>query len=156
MDEFSNKLLTERLAEHAVVGIDSAIFIYQLEAHQVYSSLANSVLSGIVAQHYRGITSVVTLMELTVHPWRANMEMIAREYEALLVHFPNLQLVNIDREVARRAAQLRARFTLHPADALQVAAALENGATAFVTNDQALNRVASLIDVIILRQFIRG
>ena len=156
MDEFSGNLLADRLAAHTIVGIDSAIFIYQLEAHPIYYPLADRVLSGIAAHHYRGITSVITLMELTVHPWRANMEMIAREYEALLVHFPNLQLIDVNREIARRAAQLRARFALRPADALQVAAALENGATAFVTNDQALNRVVDIVDVIVLLEFVQG
>jgi hypothetical protein len=33
---------------------------------------------------------------------------IAVKYEALIVNFPNLTLANIDRDVARRAAQLKA------------------------------------------------
>ncbi len=95
-------------------------------------------------------------MELTVHPWRANLEMVAREYETLLVHFPNLHLAEINRNVARRAARLRARFGLRTPDALQVSAALDRGATAFVTNDLALHRLAEVIDVIMLRDYVRG
>ena len=53
-------------------------------------------------------------------------------------------------EVARRAAQLRARYRLRPADALQAATALVYGATAFVTNDRQLMRLASLLDVVVL------
>jgi predicted nucleic acid-binding protein len=37
-----------------------------------------------------------------------------------------------------------------PADALQVATALHHGATAWVTNDRGLERLASRLDVVIL------
>jgi predicted nucleic acid-binding protein len=68
----------------------------------------------------------------------------------LLIHFPHLVLVDVTRDVARRAAQLRAHYRLRPAGALQVAAALDHGATAFVTNDRALARLNELLDVIVL------
>lgn len=155
MDEPSYQLLAERLASHKIIGVDSAIFIYQVEAHPIYQPLADTVLSGIANQRYKGVTSVITLIELTVHPWRANLAMIAREYEALLAHFPNLHLVEINRNIARRAARLRARFGIHTPDALQVAAALEYGATAFVSNDLALHRLNDVMDMIILREYVR-
>jgi len=89
-------------------------------------------------------------MELTVRPWQVGRQDVAREYEALLVHFPHLTLADVTRDVARQAAQLRARYRLRPADALQVATALIHDATAFVTNDQSLVRVAPTLDMIIL------
>jgi predicted nucleic acid-binding protein len=67
-----------------------------------------------------------------------------------LIHFPHLTLVDVTREVARRAAQLRARHRLRPADALQAATALVGGATALVTNDRSLARLAPALDVVIL------
>ena len=92
-------------------------------------------------------------MELTVHPWQLDQPAVAREYEALLAHFPHLTLADVTRDVARRAAQLRACYRLRPADALQVATALVHGATAFVSNDQGLARLAPLLDIIILDDF---
>ena len=89
-------------------------------------------------------------MELTVRPWQLERPSVAHEYEALLVHFPHLSLADVTRDVARRAAQLRARYRLRPADALQVATALIHGATAWVTNDRGLVRLASSLDVVIL------
>jgi predicted nucleic acid-binding protein len=56
--------------------------------------------------------------------------------------------------VARRAAQLRARYRLRPADALQVATALVHGATAFVTNDRSLTRLRPALDVVLLDEFV--
>ena len=48
-------------------------------------------------------------MELTVRPWQLEGPAAARVYEALWTHFPHLVLVDVTRDVARRAAQLRAR-----------------------------------------------
>jgi predicted nucleic acid-binding protein len=96
------------------------------------------------------VTSTVTVMELTVRPWQLDRPAVAREYEALLAHFPHLTLVDVTREVARRAAQLRARHRLRPADALQAATALVAGATAFVTNDRSLARLSPALDVVLL------
>ena len=72
------------------------------------------------------------------------------EYETLLAHFPNLRLADVTRDVARRATQLRGRYRVRPADALQVATALLLGATAWVTNDHRLARLDPTLDIVIL------
>jgi predicted nucleic acid-binding protein len=131
--------LSGRLAGHAVIGLDTNIFIYHLEAHPRYQPLTQELLAGIQAGRQTAITSTVTVMELTVRPWQLGRPAVAREYEALLAHFPHLTLADVTRDVARRAAQLRARYRLRPADALQMEApslseitpetAIETGAT---------------------------
>lgn len=146
--------LGERLAAHARVGLDTAVFIYHLEAHPRYLPLTREVLTGVQTGRWMAITSTVTIMELTVRPWQINRPAVAREYEALLVHFPHLTVADVTRDVARRAAQLRARERLRPADALQVATALLHSATAFVTNDKALRRLSGLLDVLVLDDFV--
>jgi predicted nucleic acid-binding protein len=93
-------------------------------------------------------------MEITVRPWQLGRESAAREYEAILVHFPNLSVVDVDRNVARAAAQLRAKYNVSPPDALQVAASLSFGAKAFLTNDRRLSRLQELIDVLVLDDFL--
>lgn len=142
--------ISERLADHTVIGLDTSIFIYHLEAHPRYRPLTQEVLAGVQAGQWTAITSTVTVMELTVHPWRLGQSAVAREYETLLAHFPNLRLADVTRDVARRAAQLRGRYRLRPADALQVATALLLGATAWLTNDHELVRLNSTLDVVVL------
>jgi predicted nucleic acid-binding protein len=135
------------------VGIDTSIFIYHLEAYKKYSALTQKILSSMESGKWQGITSVITLMEINVHPWRVGREDVARKYEALLVNFPNLEIINIDRDVARIAAQLRARFDVLPPDALQVAAGLAAGARGFLTNDRRLSGLQSLTDIIVLDDY---
>jgi predicted nucleic acid-binding protein len=142
--------LEQRLKAHTLIGLDTAIFIYHFEANVRYLALTSLILSGVHAGVQNAITSVITLMEITVHPWRLQSANIAREYEVLLANFPNLMLVDITRDIARRAAQLRADFNLRPADALQVATAVNLGATLFITNDRQHRRLMPLVEVAIL------
>jgi len=145
--------LGERLTRHAIVGLDTSVFIYHLEAHRRYLALTQELLAGVEGGRWTAVTSTVTVMELTVRPWRLNRPAVARAYEALLAHFPHLTLIDVTRDVARRAAQLRARYRIRPADALQVATALVHGATAFVTNDRLLARLTPSLDVVVLDDF---
>jgi predicted nucleic acid-binding protein len=146
--------LGERVTAHPVIGLDTSIFIYHLQAHPDYQPLTQELLTGVETGRWRAVTSTVTIMELTVRPWQLNRPAVARTYEALLVHFPHLILADVTRDVARQAAQLRAHYRLRPADALQVATALIHGATAFVTNDSFLRRLAPALDMVMLDDLI--
>lgn len=78
---------------------------------------------------------------------------VADEYEVILANYPNLRIIEVARSTARRAAELRAAHRLRPADAVQLAACLEAGATAFLSNDRDLGRVAE-IEVLLLNDFL--
>lgn len=146
--------LGKRLARAKVIGLDTSIFIYFLEDNPKYSPLAQITINGIEKGKWEGVTSTITLMEITVRPWQLGRESAAREYEAILVHFPNLSIVDVDRNVARAAAQLRAKYNVSPPDALQVAASLNFGAKAFLTNDKRLSKLQELVDVLVLDDFV--
>jgi predicted nucleic acid-binding protein len=145
--------LTETLRRHDLVGIDTSIFIYQLEDSSQYASLSNEALDALSSGVFKGVTSILTLMEVAVRPLQLGRNAVADEYELLLSTFPNLLVVDLDRACARRAAELRATYRLRPADSLQVAACLHHGATALLTNDKGLCRVQEL-DVILIDDFI--
>jgi predicted nucleic acid-binding protein len=145
--------LIQKLTKLENVGVDTPVFIYHLEAHEKYAALTQKIFSSMENGKWQGITSTITLMEINVHPWRVGREDVARKYEALLMNFPNLNVVNIDRDVARIAAQLRARFDIRPPDALQVAASLTMGARGFLTNDRRLSGLQSLVDIIVLDDY---
>jgi predicted nucleic acid-binding protein len=144
--------LIETLRPHDLVGIDTSIFIYQLEDSPQHASLSNEALGALSNGVFKGVTSILTLMEVAVRPLQLGRDDVADEYELLLSAFPNLLVVDVDRACARRAAELRATYRLRPADSLQVAACLNHGATALLTNDKGLRRVQEL-QVVILDDF---
>jgi predicted nucleic acid-binding protein len=146
--------LSKRLARAKVIGLDIPVFIYFLENNERYGELAQITINGIEKGKWEGVTSTITLMEITVRPWQLGREAVAREYEAVLVHFPNLSVVDVDRDVARAAAQLRAKYNVSPPDALQVAASLSFGAKAFLTNDRRLSKLDEVIEILVLDDFV--
>ncbi len=148
--------LERRLARHTRVGLDTSIWIYHLEDHPRYLNLTHHLLFGIEYGQRTGVVSVIVLMELTVRPFQLGRPEVAQQYEAMLVHFPNLDIVDVDRDITRRAAQLRGEFGVGAMDALQIATTLNHGATAFLTNDLALARLSEIVDVIILDNFLDG
>lgn len=143
----------DALRRHRLVGIDTSIFIYQVEAVPRFVEAATTALVELERGGFAGVTSMITLMELAVQPLRMGRPDIADEYQSLLENFPNLTLAELDRDTMRAAAQLRAIHRLRPADALQAAACIHHGTTAFLTNDRGLRRVTDF-EVLTLEDFI--
>ncbi len=134
---------------HAVVGIDTSIFIYQFEDEPRFAALAEAVLNGLATGLFEGVTSALTVMELLTRPLQRGLVNVADDYHVLIATYPNLTVHPIDQLSARVAASFRAAYRLTAADALQVATCLHHGATAFVTNDHRLRRIKEL-EVILL------
>src|SRR5205823_2343575 len=89
-------------------------------------------------------TSVITLTEVLVQPIRQGDARLEQEYRDLLINSADFEMFPINSVVAEDAADLRARYNLRTPDALQIAAALEAGCDAFLTNDAQLSRVTEL------------
>jgi predicted nucleic acid-binding protein len=145
--------LSERLRPYSVLGLDTAIFIYHFEENPAYLPLTRELLSSIETGERKGVTSTITLMEIIVKPLALGQIDVARKYEALLANFPNLEIIDLDRDAIRLAAKLRAEYRIRPPDALQVATSLQYGAQAFITNDHLLKRLQNKIAVLVLEDY---
>jgi predicted nucleic acid-binding protein len=137
------------------VAADTTVFIYHLQEHPRYVDATERILESWERRSPRGVTSVIALAEVLVKPLRDGNEMAAAEYLRLLTSFPNLQLIEIDRQIAELAARLRAIHRLPLPDMIQVATAISRGATGLVTNDPALRRVKDL-DVLVFDEAVRA
>ena len=136
--------LGEVLARHDIVGVDTSPFIYLWEQHSRYLPLAEELFRHLRQPQVQGITSVITLIEACIHPQRQGRLDLVQAYENSLLHSQQIRMLPIDTALARRAVTLRAAYEIHVPDALQVAAAIESGATLFVTNDRRLNKVQEI------------
>jgi predicted nucleic acid-binding protein len=132
------------LDRHQLVGLDTSVFIYHYERVGEYLPATRVVMRRIARGSPAGVTSMVTVTELNTQPYLVGRPQVALRYVATLSRFPNLRLTPVDLPTAQKAAQLRARHRLRTVDALQLAAALQGGATGFLTNDRDLRRVNEL------------
>ncbi|MGH9199432.1 MAG: type II toxin-antitoxin system VapC family toxin [Acidimicrobiia bacterium] len=137
------------LRQHALIGIDTAAFIYYYERTLRYLPVTRLLFRGLATGVIAGVTSPVTLTELTVRPLALGQRQLVNLYTAVLSQHPHMLIQDITLSTARMAAELRARHGVRTIDALQLATALGAGATGFVTNDRRLSRVTEL-DVLVL------
>ena len=148
------KDLTGFLARYKRVGIDTMVFIYYLEDHPTYARLTRPLFEALESGKIAGVTSVITLMEILVHPKRSGKVAAARDYQDLLLTYPNLIIAEIDKETADIASDLRAKYGIRPPDALQLAAVLQAGTSGFITNDTQLKQVEEGIEIVLLDDLI--
>ena len=141
--------LSERLRSVNRLFLDTAPVIYFIEENPRYLAQVQPVFDRIDSGSLIAITSPITLSECLVHPYRLGQPQAVAAFRELIVYSDNVTFLVIDDEIADNAADLRARYNLTLADALQAAAALAAGCDAFLTNDPALKRVSAL-DVIVL------
>ncbi|HTC09633.1 MAG TPA: PIN domain-containing protein [Acetobacteraceae bacterium] len=126
------------------VGVDTAIFIYFIEAAPRWLPIITPLFQAADTGRIELVTSAVTLLEMLVIPYRANDAALAARYEALLTRSRGIHLMDLTRDLLRRAAQLRARIGVRTPDALQIAAAQHAGCSTYVTNDRRLPPVPGL------------
>ncbi|CAN5332593.1 PIN domain-containing protein [soil metagenome] len=126
------------------IGVDASIFIYFVERNPTYVDQVRPLFRSAESDELKLVTSALTLLEVLVVPLRAGNFLLAERYEALLTRGRGLRMVEIDRFQLRAAAELRAVHRVRTPDALQLAAALSAGCSAFVTNDRRLATPAGL------------
>ena len=135
------------------IGVDTSPFIYLIEEHPVYLDAVRSFFKKMDAREISAVTSTVTLLEVLVQPFRRGADHLAGQYRQALLNAIHLSCVPVTGEIAEEAARLRANYNLRTPDAIQLATAIQSGATAFLTNDSFLTSVPTL-EILILDQLV--
>ncbi len=107
------------------------------------------IINLIEASSLEAFSAVLTLTEVLVQPLKTDDEQLVREYRDILVNSGAYTLVSITATIADSAADLRARYNLRTPDALHVAAAIQTGCDAMLTNDSGITRVQELAILVI-------
>lgn len=136
--------ITTILNHHQKIAIDSCTIIYALEGHPQFGAPARQVFSHMFSEKSRGIISMLAATEVLVAPYAKGGLAHGRITSARLTKLPNIDWIPLTYPIADRAAVLRARTKCSLADAIQLATAVESGATLFVTNDCSLPALPGL------------
>ncbi|MEI7514245.1 MAG: PIN domain-containing protein [Betaproteobacteria bacterium] len=129
------------LPQGASVLVDTAPWIYVLESHPQFADRFVGLFEAAAKGHVLIALSTITLAEVLTGPFKAGQTALAKRYEKALLQY---RVVDVSAPIAALAAQLRAQYRLKLPDALQLATALDMGATALVTHDRDFSQVTGL------------
>lgn len=134
-----------------IVALDTAPLIYFIEEHPDFLPVVAPFFEALDDSELEVVTSTVTLLEVLVHPLRESNHEAVQQYRDVLINAQGITLVDVSADIAVTASSLRASYGIKTPDAIQLATAIQNGATAFLTNDSALKRV-SQIQVLVVHE----
>ncbi len=136
-----------------IVGLDTGPLIYFIEKNTTYVDTMRLFFRALNQGEFTVITSVVTIAEALVYPLRQGNTTLAQQYRDILFNSQGLTTIEVVAVIAETAAQLRADYNLRTPDAIQMATAISEGASFFLTNDARLPSLPGL-SVLVLDQLI--
>jgi predicted nucleic acid-binding protein len=86
-----------------------------------------------------------------VQPIKLKKPELAKDYEKIITSSTNIEIYDIDIEISKQAAILRAEHNFRTPDAIQIATGIVKGADLFLTNDINLKKAAG-IQMLILEE----
>ena len=127
-------------SEFGKVFLDTAPIIYYLEENETYYPGMKVFLRGCYENGAIFQTSVATVEEYHVYPYRNNDISVIGRFRRFLDDF-EIRVYEIDYYTALAAARLRAKYKgIKAMDALQLACAIQHNADIFLTNDRQLRQ----------------
>ncbi len=133
----------------SVVGFDTMSLIYFIEEHPTYSKVIDPFFEAIERGEFTVTTSMITLLEVLVHPIRSGDTNLAQRYRDILFNMDGLSIVPLEQPIAEEAARLRAFHNIRTPDSIQMATAITGGASFFLTNDTHLPSLPGLKTLIL-------
>ncbi|MCM1046463.1 MAG: PIN domain-containing protein [Candidatus Gastranaerophilales bacterium] len=126
------------------VFIDTAPYIYFFNRNDRFYERTKAFLSHCVRNDIPMVSSVITLAEYSVKPYRDDEKEFLDLFYGLL-NDTETEIMDIDEHIADEAAMIRAKYVGFKAmDALQLASAMAAGADLFLTNDRQLRQFVGM------------
>lgn len=126
------------------IFLDTTPIIYFLDEDANFGEKVRNIFEEIILSGKKMLSSVITCEEYLVYPYKTgNQEKIDVFFE--FTEDCDITLCDVNLKIAKKAAQIRARYTDFKAmDSLQLAMACEIGCDLFLTNDKQLRRFKEL------------
>jgi prevent-host-death family protein len=129
------KLDLLRLPHGALLALDASVIIPFLRGETVLGAAYAPLLEGIAMGRWRGVLSMATLGSLVGGALAAGRDDLAERWERVFSDPSGWILVNTTPQVIIAAARLQHRSALAAGPALELASALQGGATAMISHD---------------------
>ena len=135
------------MTDYKKAFVDTAPFIYFIEKDannpQYYDKVKKCFMNG-YENNKEFVTSVITMEEYFVFPYRNNNHSLIEMFNRFVATM-NMEMKEINQEIAQKASQIRADYKNFKAmDAIQLSTACIMGCDLFLTNDKQLKQVTEL------------
>ena len=114
-----------------IVFVDTNVVLYAVESEPTFGVRAQTRMASALAAGDTLMISDLVRMECMVLPVRTGDVALQKQYRAFFAR-PEVQVVPINAAVCDRAVDIRATTRFKPMDSLQLAAAVEHGASVFL------------------------
>ena len=139
--------------ENYFFALDICVLIYFFENHTLYGEIMRTILDTISNTKNDFYISSIAIVEILPNAYRHYPE-LSQVYEQFFQEESNqCSIVPVYESTAVLASSLIVKYNLMLPDSIQIACALEGGATHFLTNDKTLKKVTEL-KVICLDDFL--
>lgn len=138
--------LVDGFKSATTVALDTNIFVYAYQ-NKPRSKDALQILEKIKSTGIRCFISVLVFEEFLVGVYKQKLEKSVSSYEDFLTSSGLFTVVDMDRQIARTAAKLRAEHSsLRTPDAIHLASAISAGVNTFITTDRRIpKKIGKLI-----------
>lgn len=123
------------------LALDTNIFIYAYERSDNLGESARAILGEIRERNPKVFISVIVFEEFLIKIYKQKLEKNLADYESFITGGEAFTVVDVDKQIARVAAKIRADYlSVRAPDAIHIACAIEMGAKVFITTDKRLPR----------------
>ena len=155
MEVDSAKQFLDKLHKVKKVCLDTLIFIYHLEDISPYNILTKILVEKIAAGEIFCYISTLTVTELLTKPYKMKDIRKISLFEEFIQSLPNTKIQDIDYNIAKNAAKIRANNNLRTPDAMLLATASKNKGSCFITNDTSLKNIhIKDISILVLNDYL--
>lgn len=138
----------EQLPAYATVVVDTAPIIYLLERNEEHLPRFLPFFRAAERGEFHVLITPVTLAEVLGGPIKAKKAALAERYESALRTGLGWRVVDLNADVASRAARLKVRYGLKLPDAFQLASALTESAAALVTHGRDFGKAGKEVPIL--------
>lgn len=132
------------------IALDTNIFILAYNQKDTQGELARRLLDKVTKSGDQVFISVLVFEEFLVKIYKQGLEKNLADYENFLTGAGIYTVIDVNRQIARLAAKIRAEYGIKAPDALHLASAISTGANLFITADKKLPRKIGKLKVKIL------
>lgn len=132
------------------IALDTNIFILAYNQRNTQGEAARKLLDKLTKPGSQVFISVLVFEEFLVKIYKQGLEKNLADYENFLTGAGVYTVVDVNRQIARFAAKIRAQFNLKAPDAIHLASAIEAGAKVFITTDKRLPRKVGKLTIRVL------